>query len=265
VRIVLALMLILACSTAVIANGAQPRTTAPPTKPAVEPPATTAVPTVLPSQAMMTPVMVPVVIPRSMTTITSSDRNVVVLVPMTVDRDTMVKFTSDPDVAMGVMPVVIPMMVSSRISTAAMAGAGPGTMVTVDKSSLDRMISANNAVMVAVMAPMSIDQSTIDNLLAGNTISWDQTAVNRLMGACRSMMMAPVMMGSTATAAMSGRGPSTPIVMVDKTSMCNMVADPTPVMVPVLMDRQMLNSMMANNSIMLVMPTITPIPSTTQQ
>lgn len=264
-RTVLALMLILACSAAVIADGAQPRTTAPPKMPAAKPSAITTAPPVLPSQAMMTPVMVPVVIPRSMTTVTSSDRNVVVLVPMSVDRDTMVKFTSDPDVVMGVMPVVVPMMVSSQISTAAMAGAGPGTTVTVDKSSLDRMISANNAVMLAMMAPMSIDQSMVDNLLAGNKITWDQTAINRLMGTCRSMMMAPMMMGATATAAMSGRGPATSIVTVDKTSMCNMVTDPTPVMVPVLMDRQTINSMMANNSITLVIPTITPIPSANHQ
>jgi len=265
VRTVLALMLILACSAAVIANGAQPHTTAPPQMPEAKPSAITTTPPQLPSQAMMTPLMVPVVMPRSMTTVTSSDRSVLVLVPMNLDRDTMVKFTSDPDVVMGVMPVVVPMMVSSQISTAAMVGAGPGTMVPVNKSSLDRMISASNAVMVAMMAPTSIDQSMVDNLLAGNTITWDQTAINRLMGTCQSMMMAPMMIGATTTAAMSGRGPTTSIVMIDKTAMCNMVTDPTTVMVPVLMDRQMINRMIENNSVTLVMPTITPIPSATQQ
>ena len=205
----------------------------------------------------MTPVMLPVLMHCNMRGKTSDANNVMVLVPVTMSRDTATKVVADKNIIAGVMPVTIPMMVGSQTSISAMAGAGPGTWMTMDQASVNNMISANNAVMLSMTAPIPMDQNLWSALCSGQHVMIDQATASKIMGNSQTMVMLPTIAGTASTGALVGRGPAAIPVSVDKQALCAIVGDSVNVMIPMMMSKQSVNSRMANDSVVLMAPMMT--------
>jgi hypothetical protein len=200
--------------------------------------------------------MVPVVGHCNVINMTSSDQNIMVLVPTTVDSAMADRIVADQNMVVTVIPVMVPLAASRELASAIPAGAGPAT-TPLDQSVVDRMIASPNLAAVPLMPPIAMDQTLFNAMATGRPIVVDQTMLGRLGP---QPMVIPTMMGSASADPLAGRGPTTPSVTLSRTEMSRVLTGSQVVMVPMMIDRTTMRQMIAANNVSVVVPMIAPVP-----
>lgn len=281
-RVLLAVVILaLICAPTVWANGS---TVTPPTQPEVVPtppgagpapcPVCPPLPSAISAGTTSIPMIVPVLVNRNLINTVPCVPNVSVLVPTAVDSTMAARILDCSSLAVVMVPVTVPAVVNQTVTGRMLSGAGP-CPISIDQSSVSAMLNSGQSIVVLpLVAPVAFDQNMFTMTSGNQAIMMQQSSFAKIGTSGQPVMIVPMAVPSPVPGTtMSGRGPALFVPLTRDAE--QRVLSTGNVWVATQMDRPTLNSMIANNSVQMVVPMMVPItvaaptpssmtPSTTQ-
>ena len=267
-RVLLAVVILaLVCAPTVWANGSK---VTPPTEPAVVPtpsgagpapppcPVCPPLPSAISAGTTSVPLIVPVLVNKSLINTVPCVPNVSVLVPTTIDCTMANKILNCSNLAVVMVPVMVPAVVSQSVTGRMLSGAGP-CPISIDQSSVTAMLNSGASIVILpVVTPVPFDENMFTMVSGNQAIMMQQSSFTKIGTSGQPVMIVPMAVPSPVPGAtISGRGP-TMFVPLSKDAE-QRVLNSGAVWVATQMDRPTLNSMISNNSVQMVVPMMVPI------
>lgn len=265
-RVLLAVVILaLICAPTVWANGTK---VTPPVQPEVVPPGAGPItpscppcpplPSAISAGTTSFPMIVPVLVNKSLINTVPCVPNVSVLVPTTVDCTMATKILGCSNLAVVMVPVTVPAVASQSVTGRMLSGAGP-CPISIDQSQVSQMLNSGQSIVILpLVAPVSFDQNMFNMAQSGQAIQMQQSSFAKIAPAGQPVMVVPMAVPSPVPGTtLSGRGPALFVPLTKDAE--QRVLSTGSVWVATQMDRPTLNSMIASNSVQMVVPMMVPI------